>query len=68
VDTPLSGSDRYSEASSPEHIRENRDAHDIKLTERDVQELDHASRRRDARRRSTWANYLFAVSDREVYH
>ena len=29
-------------AGSPEHIRENRAAHDIKLTDRDLQELDHA--------------------------
>lgn len=29
-------------ASSPEHIRENRAAHDIKLTDRDLQELDQA--------------------------
>ena len=29
-------------ASSPEHIRENRAAHDIKLTDSDLQELDHA--------------------------
>ncbi len=29
-------------ASSSEHIRQNRAAHDIKLTDRDLQELDHA--------------------------
>ncbi|HEX2271932.1 MAG TPA: aldo/keto reductase [Pyrinomonadaceae bacterium] len=29
-------------SSSPEHIRENRAAHDIKLTEHDLQELDQA--------------------------
>ena len=29
-------------ASTPEHIRENRAAHDIQLTERDIEELDHA--------------------------
>lgn len=29
-------------ASSPEHIRENRAAHDIKLTNSDIAELDHA--------------------------
>lgn len=29
-------------AGSPDHIRENRAAHDLKLTDRDIQELDHA--------------------------
>jgi diketogulonate reductase-like aldo/keto reductase len=29
-------------ASSPEHVRENRAAHDIKLTDRDLRELDQA--------------------------